>query len=120
MRSVLTINTIGLLYRTYAMRNRDCRSALSCGIQCILDDLFRLRVERGGGLVQEEYAWITEKRSRYSYPLLLPAREHAPSRAYNRRETITKRNVSIPPFEFNRQEKAVWEEVAHGRERMKS
>lgn len=63
------------LDRAQPVRHRDGRPPPRGRLQCLLDDLLRLAVQRGRGLVEEEDARVAEEGARQGDALLLAAGE---------------------------------------------
>src|SRR5690349_2780415 len=66
------------------MRDDERRAADRDALELRLDRLFGARIERRGGLVEDQNSWILEQRARDRYALLFAARELESALTYHR------------------------------------
>ena len=65
------------------MRNDDCRTTLDQVLERLLDQRFRLRIQRGGRFVQDQNRGVIQESPSDGDPLALPAREPEPTLSYH-------------------------------------
>src|SRR5206468_9574299 len=66
---------VGVAHGREAVRDRDRRASFGEPVERVLHEALRLRVERARRLVEHEYRWVAQHRSRDCDALLLSARE---------------------------------------------